>query len=361
MKTVILHAGLSKTGTSYLQSSFAKNHEQLAQSGIAYPRDATFGQAMQNQITSGNGRQLARWLGPAADHARLGASFLDDLLVEIETCPQETILYSSEFLSLFEPSRMTHLVQQLAQRQVEVRCVAYYRSVLGDAWSNYCQVVKRHLYVASFTDYLEQGDYPFSMFGFVERVQQAFDKSAVTLRCYDDVSRDLFGDFLEHMLPLNITAFGGEGDQSVINRSLTAYEIELLRQINRSLSTYQHSCMVSDSMLYQSPERSTSPQITRAHLEFLQATSASKLAVINEYLGPEQQMDWLAPHEQLVEERVCELSEFESATVGIMAKLVTELCDTRAVIASQAKTLAALSAGSPTGWRALLPWSGRKS
>ena len=58
MRTLFLHVGHSKTGSSFLQASFANSIERLAECGIDYPgapseaaREALRGQMLEERLT----------------------------------------------------------------------------------------------------------------------------------------------------------------------------------------------------------------------------------------------------------------------------------------------------------------------
>src|SRR5262245_28751429 len=55
MKTLYLHIGHGKTGTSYLQSSLALSIERLADRNIVYPRMGSVERGAKGLISSGNG------------------------------------------------------------------------------------------------------------------------------------------------------------------------------------------------------------------------------------------------------------------------------------------------------------------
>ena len=62
MRTLYLHIGHGKTGSSFLQSCFALGRGDLARRGVVYLRHASLRQAAAGEITGGNGRAMIRAL-----------------------------------------------------------------------------------------------------------------------------------------------------------------------------------------------------------------------------------------------------------------------------------------------------------
>lgn len=55
----ILHIGLRKSGSSYLQTLLARNLARLRNHGVAYPELGEMERARRSETTSGNGHPLA--------------------------------------------------------------------------------------------------------------------------------------------------------------------------------------------------------------------------------------------------------------------------------------------------------------
>ena len=84
MKTVYLHCGAAKTGTSFLQTLFAKHSEDLISEGILYPFNKFVSGAEKGNITSGNGVPMANYLRPGLPHAITNKDlFLQNYLITL--------------------------------------------------------------------------------------------------------------------------------------------------------------------------------------------------------------------------------------------------------------------------------------
>src|SRR5687768_11764911 len=84
MKTIFLHIGSTKTGTTALQSFFSLNEARLKTAGIGYPRTGRSGVAHHKLAEVILGRKTAR------------RPVYRELREEIEAAPEQTFVLSSE-------------------------------------------------------------------------------------------------------------------------------------------------------------------------------------------------------------------------------------------------------------------------
>ncbi|WP_129788049.1 hypothetical protein [Promicromonospora panici] len=136
MKSIIVHSGLPKTGTSAVQAWLNTNRAWLAENGIQYPQHA----ADKNRISSGNALQVL-------DHSngQLIASEdkVNKLVSEFEEGEAQTLFLSSEY---FTP-QVTELAALMPRR---TRFILYVRDPLEFLESDYNQRVKRAGHTAKF-------------------------------------------------------------------------------------------------------------------------------------------------------------------------------------------------------------------
>ena len=120
---VYIHLGYFKTGSSALQSCFAKNKDILMSNGIEYPVDKSFKAAKRGWITSGNGSLI-----------------LDTDLVLSES---HNYLFSGEhlFREICTKKSLESLVKRFSKHQVILIC--YTRDLFGHFFSTWGQYVKR--------------------------------------------------------------------------------------------------------------------------------------------------------------------------------------------------------------------------
>lgn len=117
---IYLHVGHPKTGSSYLQSSFALSRKALEESGILYPESPSDDDAKHGFITSGN------WTPTTNCSEQLIGS-------------HRGILYSSEGMFL-NPEEIKNICASNPQR---VKILLFIRDPLDHAISLYMQHVKR--------------------------------------------------------------------------------------------------------------------------------------------------------------------------------------------------------------------------
>ena len=82
MKTLYIHAGMPKCGTSALQVFLAQNSDKLRDSDLDYLQLGDLSGAKSGEITSGNAGPLARSMYPPKHPGRIDGnnSFLEELL-----------------------------------------------------------------------------------------------------------------------------------------------------------------------------------------------------------------------------------------------------------------------------------------
>jgi len=139
MKKIYLHIGLPKTGTSYLQSTFAKNEIIYKKNGLLYPDLSNNHKlALQGLTTSGNGFLLAT--GIESSLKKQHSSF-DEISFFNSLDPAYDYLISSEWLhniSSQDIQRMT----QLVKKTHDFHLIVFYRSIPELINSEYLQQLK---------------------------------------------------------------------------------------------------------------------------------------------------------------------------------------------------------------------------
>lgn len=191
---VILHIGAPKTGSSALQTAFVINRARLAERGLFYPKSRTDLAAMKGQPISGNATALAKYLNPKVQlpDAEFDLSTVPKVIDEAHVARCHEILYSSEFMSFFEPGRMTDFVKA-AKCSVEI--VYFVRNIPDHAMSSYRQHVRRGRIDCSFGEYAERSyKPPFSRD--IEKSMNAVGRSNVTVLSYDDTRQAILPAFL---------------------------------------------------------------------------------------------------------------------------------------------------------------------
>lgn len=277
MNSLFLHIGSHKTGTSALQSAFAVNSARLRQDGILYPASTGNADARQGRITSGNGLRLATYLNPDLPFGFRPENFLPNFNRTLVAADGKNILYSSEFLELFDAARLTGLAAHAASQGYQCRIVYFVRSIAGHAISSYSQAVKREKVTSSFADYL-RSVYRNPFKDTIRRSNAAVGIGNLLLLNYDAVRKDLLRTFLQEVCKLDSE---GYRQPATVNRSLTATEIEVMRAVNGKLESRRQATLVSDALIYADPEAATNFVVTANEMQLMRELHTADLSFVN--------------------------------------------------------------------------------
>ena len=183
MRQLYLHAGLPRTGTSYLQQLFLRNRELLGRAGLG------FGPYMDPRTGSHYPRFVAAL-------ETLGA---EAVLAETEACPGERLLVSNEDLAYFLTERSpggrtwAEAIRDAAAGRFAVILVVCVRRQDFLKESSFAQVVKQW-YCGDI-----RGDhhYDYDLNGRLLALEAVFGREPVRPIVYDDLRRnDLVAPFL---------------------------------------------------------------------------------------------------------------------------------------------------------------------
>jgi hypothetical protein len=111
-KTVVLHIGAPKTGTTYLQQILWRNRDRLAADGIGYP----FTSARQHFAATMDLRQ-ASWGG---HHDPAWDGVWDEVAGRTRDWPGRGVVISNELLGAAQPDHVKRAVESVQQASVEV-------------------------------------------------------------------------------------------------------------------------------------------------------------------------------------------------------------------------------------------------
>ena len=233
-RTLYLHVGHGKTGSSWLQSLFAINAEALQQIGIKYPTEHVNDNdnAIQGKTTSGNAYGWARDPFILDEKlTRLGSDTPDSVLLSSEWLFDEIIGWSNADPDNSYPMRLDEVVRKHGFEDISV--LLFIRNPISHASSLWQQVVKRHGETRQFADFLKVlKPFPPRVALFLDILEQV-TCAQVFVRNYSLVGSDLVSttsDWLgidKGLLELPPV--------KIVNRSLTLGELELQRHLNIEL------------------------------------------------------------------------------------------------------------------------------
>lgn len=147
MKTLWIHAGMPKNGSSALQVFFAQNIERLKQVDIDYLPLSDINDAKSGAISSGNGALFARSLlheNHEAYYKDEKNALYEKFISLINNSESKNLLISSEFFSVIPLSNVEKLKNELLEMNVTVKFIYYVREQTQFLMSSYMQRVKRH-------------------------------------------------------------------------------------------------------------------------------------------------------------------------------------------------------------------------
>lgn len=204
-KTIILHIGHFKTGTTALQVFMAQNAERFREAGLHYA-ESHLKNAKQSALAFSlfhavGVRELMHGYDDDTPPETLWRKFFD----EARRRPEPAVLASSEeFMRLGawpEAADRLHRIIISAAGEFDFRVIAYLRPPQAHLRSWYNQLVKMRQKIGDFDSAVQVGmepvhlDYALALRPFFEM----FGARAVTLRLFDDALREenrLFIDFL---------------------------------------------------------------------------------------------------------------------------------------------------------------------
>lgn len=221
-RTLWLHCGSYKAGSSRIQNVAWSMHEELSASGLLYPRtglatgDPEVG-IRHSRLVYLHGQDPAAW-----------RSLVDDLVAEIEGSSATRVLMSSEaWCRPRHRSALTELLAALRRGGVvdEVHAVLYLRQRFEYARSLYREYTRRHSNVRPLAEYVEAKRRALDHLDAIRTVREAVAPGDVQVVPYDgipDTGAHFFGLLGLEIPPETVRE----------NRGIDAVEVEAHRQLN---------------------------------------------------------------------------------------------------------------------------------
>jgi len=274
---------MGKTGSSALQVAFVQNRDQLAALGVRYPVAASDHIALRGGVVSGNGMEILEHLAPRKNEPGEDTRVLEMVRKEVAGADGGAVLYSSEFLYQYQPTRLAEMREVMAGEGATVQAVVYVRDVAGHALSSYSQVVKRALYTEPLAHYLEvgKGTYGLNLRPRLNRLRSTLGAENVTVLHYDGEADALFAGFMRRVFGVTDLA-GFTSSHGRVNRSLTRREVEWMRYMNRQLKNKVHARRMSDTLISRPPADSSALSMTPQEVELLRQRYGVEVAWVND-------------------------------------------------------------------------------
>lgn len=230
-KTVYLHFGRGKTGTTYLQAYLARNRARLRQFGIDYiPADGRDGEAGHQQFAKSFIDALPRYM----EEPRAPLAARQAVQAAVLASASEHILISSENFPLCKFEALRTFFTRL-DNVAAVHVIFFVRSQDELAESEYNQIVKLKGETCCFETYatsrIEGCDY----FEEATRLEAVFGAKHIQFGVFDAAARNIVPQFLD-MLGIDYTEFETPNTQAANdqfgNISLGYYALQAVRALN---------------------------------------------------------------------------------------------------------------------------------
>ncbi|WP_435106116.1 hypothetical protein [Arhodomonas sp. AD133] len=304
-RTVFLHIGCAKTGSSALQNWLRENARPLRRAGLAYPLGEKARPLWSRlrkvrpeyEITSGNGVRLRN---------AIAAGRIDEVLHRDLKRNRGDLLYSSETFQSLDLEQLDALRHFTDTNRLQAVIIVFLRDLYDVLYSSYLQVVKRHGFAGSFRDFAFNVEMP-QQFRVLRTYEQRFDD--IRVLHYDSAnSQGVDRVFLQALGidPEKIPAMA----ERTVNRSLSIEEAELLRRTNAITKEYfpgeslEFSVGVSDTLIHENPERQTEILYDTAIIEHLENRFREEIQRINVRHFGDQRLQVFVPEGKLLAENV---------------------------------------------------------
>ena len=241
-KTLFMHAGGSKTGSSAIQDFLELNTTKLENLGYAYQNRANI---EHNHISSANGEILFKTLFSliSTDNEvdRLLLSFFGE---------QNNAICSSELFQHLTDQGWKNLFFSLDRLNIKVKIIFFIRNVISFLNSAYDQMIKGHGEVRPLDQfYLEEEWYHITA---LRNMITIFPKGNIKVLHYDSLKTNLIESFLDVVLDVNLLEFSHEELHKKVNRSLTTEERDILLKVNSAIGDI-YSFELSSLLIYSNP------------------------------------------------------------------------------------------------------------
>jgi hypothetical protein len=238
MKTLIIHGGLPKTGTSSLQVFFARNRGNLLARGVDYLPIGDFSSGSAGLISTGNGVFVARSLLPDGDPSNVDDPklHLDAFAQSAMASAEDILLLSSEYFANADPARLKLWVEALRGQGIAARLIYFVRAQDQLLSAMYTQFVKRSHCQETADEFAARvyKDRPHLRHASFHAGRcAAFGDGNVECLIYEETLLRPKGLFLMFLEAARINPAGLDFAFDDVNTGLSAVEIAIMRRLNK--------------------------------------------------------------------------------------------------------------------------------
>lgn len=290
-RTLVLHAGGNKAGSTALQHFLVENAAILLRMGFNY----FLGGDMQTILhkagkldygvdseeyryafTSGNGHLLLKWM--RQDNDRLQFSELMGLYFDSKS----ECIVSSEMFQRCSTDQWELLSKQCRLHDIHVKIIFYIRDVYPYYFSAWQQRIRNDRYTNSFADFVNDSTWAeVDHINSLERITRVFPLDNVFLIHYETSMRNIAGSFLD-VLAIEQDGFDYSSIHRKINRSLTDEERDLLLRLNRTIGHVANfGPELARLLILAAPEVKTDPVFDSNAYDLLLSKYSARIDHIN--------------------------------------------------------------------------------
>lgn len=250
-KTLFVHAGGSKTGSSALQNFFEINAPRLESLGFAYEHKLDI--KHRYEINSGNGELLYEVLWSA----KTTNNEIDSLVLSYFGRCNNAICSSENFQELCA-DHWKKLFESSMRLGVKLKVIFYVRNVIPFLQSAYNQLIKRAGEYRSFDEWFVEEKWPWQHARALRKIANELPQSSVQVLHFDSEKANLIRGFLD-ILGVDASLEVDPNDQRrIVNPSLTEPQREALKNVNRFLGK-AYSEELSNLLIYANPNSREEP------------------------------------------------------------------------------------------------------
>jgi hypothetical protein len=247
-KTLFIHAGGTKTGSSALQNFFKINSARFKSFGFAFENCYTY------EFDTNNGMLLYKALSSATSTD----TEIDSLVLSyFGQC--NNAICSSEYFQFTEAPGWRKLLESSDRLGVKLKVIFYFRNIIPFLLSAYDQVIKCHGEWRLFDEWVvQEGWHHAKAPNALQIIADELPAENLHVLPYDRVKGSLLRSFLE-ILGVDPSFEVDQNEQSrQVNRSLTSEERKSLIAVNKALGE-AYSTELSDLLISINPQSRREP------------------------------------------------------------------------------------------------------
>jgi hypothetical protein len=238
VKTIFLHIGAGKTGTTAIQATIPRMRRSLEEAGLRAPLDPAVPSEFEfrPRVGSGFSFSLAKLLNPSFKNSiPLGEQETWKWLeIEFEKAQNEglNLLFSSEALQFARETQLQAFKELAARHGFQIKAIFYARTALDYSISEYLQHLKTGFSAypnksmpTALRSYIATAVVPFG--STLSTFSNVFGRQSIDVRSYDVAKSNLLENFFTAVTGISQTI----PKTSQRNRSLTRNEQEALENL----------------------------------------------------------------------------------------------------------------------------------